>query len=191
MKYFKQTMLVLLVMFMIITSLPVVRAEDGELPEDTEITAVDENPVQEEEPVAEDEIPPFEPAPILNPPLDYSLDLTIDENTDVASGELLNSRLRRKLEEDIDKVLNFQPIDSEDVGEVLHVDALAHQIRGGAALIGQQDGVFKVVGHDGHFDFDVVMLRVELFDHGGHVHLVVTVVAPVVDDCLFSKCRGC
>ncbi|MBQ1315790.1 MAG: hypothetical protein IIY57_06355, partial [Erysipelotrichaceae bacterium] len=120
MKYFKQTMLVLLVMFMMITSLPVVRAEDGELPEDTEITAVDENPVQEEEPVAEDEIPPFEPAPILNPPLDYSLDLTIDENTDVASGELLNSRLRRKLEEDIDKVLNFQPIDSEDVGEVLH-----------------------------------------------------------------------
>lgn len=150
MKFFKQTIISLLVVFMMITSLSVVRADDGEIPDSTESTAMEEGTAREEKtPAAEpeitviketleregetgtleateegsapdEEIPPFTPAPILNPPVDYSVNLTIDEHTNISGGELLNSRLRRKLEEDIDTVLNFQPIDSDDIGRVLY-----------------------------------------------------------------------
>ena len=169
MKYFKQTIISLLVVFMMITSLSVVRADDGELPENTENTAMEEGTAREEGiPAAETEntaveaepekeevtaaetesavvqealqretgtvsldaaeegsapqedIPPFTPAPILNPPIDNSVNLTIDEDTIVESEGLLNSRLRRKLEEDIDTVLNFQPISSDDISKVLY-----------------------------------------------------------------------
>ena len=131
MKHFKQIMVLFLVVAMMMTSMSVVRAEDGDLSDDAEITTQEENSeaageaditVQEEneDVTGRAEVTAFEPGPILNDPVDYSGDLVIDSETEISSGGLLNSRLRRKLEEDIDTLLNYKPVDSEHVGSVIY-----------------------------------------------------------------------
>ncbi len=99
MKCFKKLLLSLLAVTMMVTGMHHVRAEGEEEPNGEEST--------------------FEPGPILNDPLDYSDGLVIDENTEVRSGQLLNNVLRDKLEKDIDRLLNFQPVDSDRVDSVL------------------------------------------------------------------------
>ena len=76
------------------------------------------------------------------------------------------------------------------VHHVLEGDGLADEIGGGAAVIGQQDGVLEIVGHDDHVDLDVLMGGIELLDHFLHVRFVMTVIGPVGDDGLLSHCRN-
>lgn len=101
MNCFKKLVSVILMIALLLTFLPVVRADDT-IPAD------------------DGQIPSFEPGPILNEMKDHSIDLVIDSDTEITSDGLLNSVLKRKLEEDIDTLLNFQPIDSESVGNLLY-----------------------------------------------------------------------
>lgn len=122
MKHTKQFIQIILVITMMFTSLNFAFAEDNEVPDDTVITAEQEENTENEEPSSSDigqDIPAFEQGPILNDPLDYSLGLEIDSQEEIASGQLLNSTLRSKLKEDIESLLDFQPVELDNVNKFI------------------------------------------------------------------------
>ncbi|MBQ6654502.1 MAG: hypothetical protein IJM79_03145 [Erysipelotrichaceae bacterium] len=100
MKSFRKLTVVLLAVFMMLTAVGV--------------RAADEGFSDGGEPAG------YEPGPVLNEPEDYSGDLLIDEHSEVRSGSLLSSPLRRQLEEDIDTLLNYQPIEVTTVNDVIY-----------------------------------------------------------------------
>ena len=82
---------------------------------------------------------PFEPSVILNDPEDHSLDIPVNEETPVNPRPLLNSVLQKKMAEDIQEVLNYQPVSFDIVGAFMtNVDAYVGA--GGLSLSGNEVG---------------------------------------------------
>ena len=66
------------------------------------------------------EIPVYEPGPILEEPEDHSGETVTDDHAEVRLGSLMSSPMRRKLQEAIDSLLNYQPIDMTTVNNTIY-----------------------------------------------------------------------
>ena len=84
-------------------------------------------------------IAPFEPSVILNDPEDHSLDIPVNEDTPVEPRPLLSSVLSKKMAEDIQESLMYQPASFEIIGAFMrNVDAYVEA--GGLSRTGNEVG---------------------------------------------------
>ena len=123
MKAFRKITVVLLVIAMVLNSVSIAFAEDDEGSDGLEIKA-------------------FEPGPILNDPVDYSAGMVL-EAENIRSGQLLNSVLQRRLEKDIDSILNYQPVQTDTVSAMIH--AVDDYLQSGG-YSGSPEGVGEILG---------------------------------------------
>ena len=66
------------------------------------------------------DIPVYEPGPILEEPEDHSGETVTDDHAEVRLGSLMSSPMRRKLQEEIDSLLNYQPIEITTVNNTIY-----------------------------------------------------------------------
>ena len=90
----------LLTVSMLLTFMPTVRAEEDGFSDGGEI-------------------PEYQPGPVLNDPIDYSDQPVSDDHAVVRCGSVMSSPMQRKLQQQIDSLLNYQPIDHQTVKDIL------------------------------------------------------------------------
>lgn len=101
MKHFKQTIILILTLAMFINAVPAVYAEPA-----------DEAP--------EGETTEYVPEPLLGELKDYTEGHLMEEDLDLNYSLLLSEEMRNRMREDIDSLLNYEPISDESVSDFMN-----------------------------------------------------------------------